>query len=244
MKKLIVLATFAILVAVSALPVTAAGVFFVKNGNASVGVDPPEAKFHVRGAGDARLLVEDTTGAGGGGILLNLKNAGPAKGLYQNSSTGETWSLSMSGAGFVINKVGVGTGNQLQITAAGDGKFLGDVFAKGVKLTSSRETKTQFGELEGRDVLARVADLPISQWRYKTEPEGQRHIGPMAEDFEAAFGFGSDGKHISVVDASGVALAAIQGLNSKVEEKNAEITALQSRLAELESLVASLVEAN
>jgi predicted nuclease with TOPRIM domain len=59
-------------------------------------------------------------------------------------------------------------------------------------------------------------------------------------DFQAAFALGSDDKHISTVDEGGVALAAIQGLNQKLEErlqqKETEITELKLRLEKLEQL--------
>ncbi len=61
---------------------------------------------------------------------------------------------------------------------------------------------------------------------------------PMAQDFHAAFGLnGGDDKHISVIDEGGVALAAIQGLNQKLEQKleqqETEITKLNQVVAEL-----------
>jgi len=60
----------------------------------------------------------------------------------------------------------------------------------------------------------------------------------MAQDFHAAFGLnGADDKHIATVDEDGVALAAIQGLNEKLKEKDARIEALEKRLADLEHLV-------
>ena len=51
----------------------------------------------------------------------------------------------------------------------------------------------------------------------------------MAQDFYAAFGIGADDKHISAVDEGGVALAAIQGLNQKLNEKDAETRERSSR---------------
>ena len=61
----------------------------------------------------------------------------------------------------------------------------------------------------------------------------------MAQDFYAAFNIGSDDKHISTVDEGGVALAAIQGLNEKLKEKDAKIEAMEKRLADLEELIKS-----
>ena len=57
-------------------------------------------------------------------------------------------------------------------------------------------------------------------------------MGPFAEDFAASFGLGNDEKHIATVDESGVAFAAIQGLNQKVENENAK---LREQNADLES---------
>jgi hypothetical protein len=78
-----------------------------------------------------------------------------------------------------------------------------------------------------------------------------RHIGPLAQDFRAAFGLGSDDKFIAFVDGQGVALAAIQRLNQKLNEKEAEIQnlkenngALAERLNELEATVKTLTERN
>ena len=91
---------------------------------------------------------------------------------------------------------------------------------------------------DGADILARVVSMPISTWAYKTEKDaGFRHIGPMAQDFRERFGVGYDDKSIATVDADGVALAAIQGLNAKLEariaEQAGEIAALRADMATL-----------
>ena len=61
----------------------------------------------------------------------------------------------------------------------------------------------------------------------------------MAQDFYAAFGVGKDDKHITTIDADGVALAAIQGLYQLLGERDTEISTLQDRLTALEELVKS-----
>ena len=75
--------------------------------------------------------------------------------------------------------------------------------------------------------------MPIDEWRYKTET-GQRHLGPVAQDFYAAFGLGADDKHITTVDEGGVALAAIKGLYERTEAalqaKDREIASLREEL--------------
>jgi hypothetical protein len=66
----------------------------------------------------------------------------------------------------------------------------------------------------------------------------------MAQDFSAAFQVGPDDKHIATVDADGVALAAIQGLNQKVDdrlrEKDAQIESLTRTVEVLKALVTKL----
>ena len=54
----------------------------------------------------------------------------------------------------------------------------------------------------------------------------------MAQDFHTAFDLnGADDKHIATVDEEGVALAAIQGLNQRLNEKDAEIQKLNEKAA-------------
>jgi hypothetical protein len=117
----------------------------------------------------------------------------------------------------------------------------GSVYANGVQLTSDRNAKENFTALDARSVLEKVVSLPLSQWNYKSEDASQKHIGPMAQDFHSAFGLdGADDKHISVVDEGGVALAAIQGLNQKLTEKESEIQKLQTRNDTLEKRLNAL----
>jgi trimeric autotransporter adhesin len=106
---------------------------------------------------------------------------------------------------------------------------------------SDRNRKTDFIEVDPQSVLAKLASLPVREWRYTNEISSVRHLGPTAQDFQAAFHLGTDDKSIGTVDESGVALAAIQGLNQKLEEQRAENAALKERLAELERLVASKI---
>ena len=87
---------------------------------------------------------------------------------------------------------------------------------------SSRTFKEGFGAVDTIDVLNRLLNLPITTWEYIGSAEGL-HLGPVAEDFKAAFGLAGDGQSIATVDADGVALAAIQGLNAKLESENASL---------------------
>lgn len=70
-------------------------------------------------------------------------------------------------------------------------------------------------------ILKGVEKIPVKSWQYKPGAvpgdSGQRHVGPMAQDFKGFFGLG-DGRSIPVVDAVGVNMAAIQQLARKVNK--------------------------
>ena len=106
--------------------------------------------------------------------------------------------------------------------------------------TSSRDQKQDFATVDAQAVLQRVAALPITEWRYRTETSGARHMGPTAQDFHAAFGLGDSDKSIGLIDANGVALAAIQGLNLKVEEQRAALREREVEIRALRDEVAAL----
>jgi hypothetical protein len=95
---------------------------------------------------------------------------------------------------------------------------------------SDRNIKSGFASIERDQILESVASLPISRWSYLTEGAHITHLGPMAQDFKAAFGLGDSDKTILQVDADGVALVAIQALNARVEKLAAENAALKARV--------------
>ena len=108
---------------------------------------------------------------------------------------------------------------------------------------SDRNAKKDFAAINAIDILEKLSAMPITQWHYNWETaQTTPHIGPMAQDFKHAFYPGSDDKSITTLEADGVAFAAIQGLNQKLEAKNAEIEALKQNMAELKQLVQTLVE--
>jgi hypothetical protein len=151
----------------------------------------------------------------------------------------------MAGRYFQVAKYSTNGGatQLLQVDQSGNVIAQGTVTAHGVLLTSDRNAKENFAALDPRTVLAKVAALPVTEWNYKTDDASQKHIGPMAQDFQAAFQLSADDKHISVVDEGGVALAAIQGLHQQLEEQKVENAELKAQLAELKTLVNQLAQA-
>jgi trimeric autotransporter adhesin len=169
------------------------------------------------------------------------------------------WSDYASGSATVSDK----KANQFVVRASGGTTiYSNEAATSGVSLTagsgtwaslSDRNAKTAIALLDDASILAKVASLPISAWQYKTE-HGVRHVGPMAQDFYAAFGTGTDDRHITSIDEDGVALSAIKALRREnltlradARRKDGDIARLQSandlvqsRLATLEAKVAAL----
>ncbi|MDB6029142.1 MAG: hypothetical protein JWM68_5365 [Verrucomicrobiales bacterium] len=153
--------------------------------------------------------------------------------------------------------------NSFSVRAVGGARFVSAIDTNGVATAgvslppggggwaalSDRNAKENFQPVNGREVLERIATLPLTTWNYKAQDRSIRHIGPMAQDFASAFQVGEDDTHINTIDEDGVAFAAIQGLHELVEEKETAIhqlkaqnDCLEKRLSDLEELVRSLTE--
>jgi hypothetical protein len=102
-------------------------------------------------------------------------------------------------------------------------------------LISDRAAKANFGSVDPADMLERVRSLPVTTWNYRSDDPTVRHIGPMAQDFAAAFGVGSNDRTIHPIDGQGVALAAIQGLADQVAALQLEQQRLLEQLSALEA---------
>ncbi|MGG0847878.1 tail fiber domain-containing protein [Peribacillus simplex] len=117
----------------------------------------------------------------------------------------------------------------------------GDVQVRGITITSDKNAKENFSNINTLEILEKLASIPIQSWNYKEDSSSVRHIGPTAQDFHAVFEVnGDDNIHISSVDAQGVALAAIQGLNEKNEKLKAENAQLHTNLVNLEARLSAL----
>ena len=98
---------------------------------------------------------------------------------------------------------------------------------------SDARMKTNFRDLDGDTVLAKLARIPIREWSYITQDASIRHVGPTAQDFHAAFGLGEDDRHISTLDPDGISLRAIQALDARTQRLQDENAALKAELAAL-----------
>ena len=141
--------------------------------------------------------------------------------------------------------------NEFAVRATGGVRLITSVTATGVpnagvKLEegesswgsiSDRNAKMAIEPAGGRGVLARIVDMPISEFSYKAQDESIRHMGPMAQDFHRLFGLGSNERRITPMNLAGISLAAIQGLHEVIEEQEQTIAA---QAAEMEALEARL----
>lgn len=111
-----------------------------------------------------------------------------------------------------------------------------------VSLGSSRLIKKDLEPVSGGELLSSLMELPLWNWSYREDSREARHVGPMAEDFYALFGLGRDERHISPIDAAGVALAAIQGLFQEIRDRDETIASLVERNEQIEGELTEVKE--
>lgn len=167
---------------------------------------------------EANFFIRDVTG--GNRLPFRIRPGAP------------TSSLDISASG----NVGVGTASPTQKL-----HVAGNVLVDGVLVEQSDvNAKHQIRPVDGADILSRLLGITVSSWSYKADPSGARHIGPMAQDFFAAFGLGGDDKHIAALNVNGVLLAAVQEISRLITSQSARIDALEAENAELRANYAAL----
>jgi hypothetical protein len=216
-----------------------------------IGTTMPQAPLHVeRVDGTARVRVTELQAG------PSMPFQGEAMGLVRfelnDEASGERWRFTNAGSKFAINNVGVDSpGTEMSVFKNGD-MTIGGVLTENSDVNAKRD----FEPLDAQDVLAKIADLEVVEWSYIDAPQ-QRHVGPMAQDFHAAFGLGRDNTHIATLDTSGIALAGIQALvednaairaqNEALLQHNAELSerlaALEQQQAQTQTIMARVLEA-
>ncbi len=194
------------------------------SGKVGIGLTAPEVTLDVHAPLNVNASMRLTSG-GSWGLVLNQSPSS----LFTVTNGGQGRLAIESGG-----NVGIGTNAPTQKL-----HVVGNILATGtITPNSDRNAKTSFASVDPAAVLEKVTQLSIQEWRFKNEPEQVKHLGPMAQDFRSAFGLGEIPTAIATVDADGVALAAIQGLNQKLTEelkrRDAENAELKSRLERLE----------
>lgn len=142
--------------------------------------------------------------------------------------------------------------NQFVVRAAGGTIFYSNAATStGVSLAagawsavSDRNKKEDFRDEDGEAVLQKLAALPIQSWSYRSQASSVRHLGPMAQDFYAAFGLGESDTTITTTDIGGVNMLAIQALEKRTrdlqEQLNAKDREIETLRRELDAVLQRL----
>ena len=214
----------------------AQGTLFVEGDKVGIGTPTPVFPLHlIKSDGTAKVQVEEKNGTTAVREIFKLVNNGGPFFIFADSNLGQSWSFAMGAVGDFILSHQQQAGVEARLQPDGD-----LIIAGSLTQNSSRTLKEGIEPVEPAAVLTRVLELPIAEWTYTADKQQARHLGPMAEDFHAAFGLGSGNKGLAPGDTGGVALAAIQGLHQLLEEKEAEIGAQRAAIAALEARLASL----
>ncbi|HEV8646138.1 MAG TPA: tail fiber domain-containing protein [Burkholderiales bacterium] len=161
------------------------------------------------------------------GVFLFADSSGYA---FHSAAANEFAARATGGVRFVLGIDGSGTPTWSCAASSGNSWAC----------SSDRNLKENFQPVDVAGVLQRVAGLPLYLWNAKGTDPNVKHLGPTAQDFMAAFALGNSDKMIGMQDADGVALAAIQGLNQRLEEQRQSLDEQQQRIAELEDSVSQL----
>ncbi len=180
--------------------------------------------FQTRAAGDQTTAMGSFVSTDGyrGSFLYGDAESG---GSYLSAGANNEFAVRASGGVRLRTSPSLGTGCNLP---AGSGTWV---------CTSSRLAKERFENLNGDDVLAKIARMPIQSWSYRTEPGGVRHVGPTAQDFRAAFGLGNSDDAISLVDIDGINMLGVQALVQRTQALQRQNDELRARLDRLEAVL-------
>jgi hypothetical protein len=207
---------------------------FYVSSNSEVGINTaaPAEKLHIKGdAGSAtKVRIEGNTSL----LALEYFNETVFGASMGYSITNDQIFFYHGGTHVIVKggKLGVGK-NTIDagkvIDVAGGAYCSGSTWYN----SSDKNLKENFIPVNGQEILEKVANMEISTWNYKEDPDDVRHIGPVAQDFFAGFGMGQDDVSISTIDADGVSLAAIQELYRQNQEMKAMILELKQQLEEI-----------
>ncbi len=94
-----------------------------------------------------------------------------------------------------------------------------------------RNKKENFETVDGEELLSKIRKIPITRWNYKKTDPNDKYIGPMAQDFYAAF-------HLGGTDSLGINTISIDGVNM------AGVQALEKRTSEMKTTMHKIIEQN
>lgn len=207
--------------------------------------------------GLASVVIGPSIANGAFAVAIGLQNS--ARGnfsvaLGKNARVRHQGSIVISdgSAGFSSDSAYSTANNQLTMRFAGGARvFTNQGLTSGVEISagggswsavSDRRKKENFEVLNTENILQKVAQLPLTSWNYKSQPATTRHIGPMAQDFYAAFGLDGIGNDTTInsSDIDGVNMAAIQALEKRTRQLQEENEQLKAKLEAMDAKMASI----
>lgn len=220
--------------------------FSFGNGSGAVGAASIGGGYGSTANGFASVALGDGVSAGGPGTVAlgSFVNAASEGAFVFGDRSSLTPVQSLGSNTFTVRAgAGVRFYSSSQTGSSAAGVFLASGGGAWIN-ASDVNLKEHFRDLDGEGVLGKIARMSIREWSYKTQDQSIRHAGPTAQDFRAAFGLGESELGINGVDADGIALRAIQALESRTRTADehtraleAEVVALRERLAQLEQLL-------
>ena len=94
-----------------------------------------------------------------------------------------------------------------------------------------KNMKENFEPVDGEWILGKIKNMPITKWNYKKTDPNEKYIGPISQDFHAAF-------HLNGTDSLGINSISIDGVNM------AGIKALEKRTSLLNDKMQKIIEQN
>jgi len=215
--------------------VSAQAMYVTPTGDVGIGTDAPASSLEVRRTdGTAAILVDEQSPVLETRNLFTLQNYGLTKFIINNLD-GAEWAFANKGTSFRISRQGSGV-VELEVFNNGDATLAGALTEN-----SDVNSKQDIVPVDGGNILAKLRELEVSEWSYKDAP-GERHVGPMAQDFRAAFGLGKTDTGIATLDSSGIALAAIKALIEENAKLRDRLEALESQQAAMQAVVAKVIQ--
>ncbi|HET7462832.1 MAG TPA: tail fiber domain-containing protein [Longimicrobium sp.] len=194
--------------------------------------------------GLAATVIGPSVANGSFGVAIGLQNSASGQfsvAIGKNARTANRQGSVVLGdgcAGFSSDSVYPTANNQFVIRGCGGVKiYTNQGLTSGVELAaggsswsvvSDRNRKENFLAVRGEELLNRLRSVPVSTWNYLSQDRTIRHMGPMAQDFRAAFGLGESELQINSLDIDGVNMAGVQALTTRTDAQAEEIRALRA----------------
>ena len=185
------------------------------NPGQSLGLGVQAGSSAIAGAGAGAAASRANLGILQGGYQTAMNGYGAQAGILGQQHGQQLSAWSATNQANAQNSAGWGSALGMLGGAALGSGFGGGILKAGMgMLMSSKDAKED--KRPARGALEAVMSMPVEEWRYREGMgDGERLIGPYAEDFQRATGKG-DGKTINVIDAIGINMKATQELAEEV----------------------------